>query len=141
MNKWVKLTRLMLEINYFNTHFKKTPMDIFWLHLQSKPDGLPKSDHNAEDSSVVQMFSSWLFPKSGPALCDPMDCSMLGFHCAYDLKCFVIFVIVFIVIATENELTRSLVVKQNRLSEKKKISSLPTKYYLGVYLQYVISYS
>jgi len=65
---------------------------------------------------------------------------MLGFpvHCAYALKCFVIFVIVFIVIASENELTRSLVVKQNRLSEKKKkISSLPTKYYLGVYPQCV----
>ena len=112
----------MLEINYLNTLFKKTLMDIFWLYLQSKPNSLPKSDHNAEDSSVVQMFSAWLFPKSGPALCDPMDCSMLGFpvHCAYALKCFVIFVIVFIVIASENELTRSLVVKQNRLSEKKK---------------------
>ena len=137
----------MLEINYLNTHFKNTLMVIFWLHLQSKPNSLPKSDHNAEDSSVVQMFSSLLFPKSGPTLCDPMDCSMLGFpvHCAYDLKCFVIFVVVFIVIATENELTRSLVVKQNRkthyLKKKKKISSLPTKYYLDVYLQYVISYS
>ena len=39
---------------------------------------------------------------------------MLGspVHCAYDLKCLVIFVIVSIVIATENKLTRSLVVKK-----------------------------
>lgn len=53
------------------------------------------------------------------------------------------FVIVFIVIAIENDLTRSSAVKQNGKTYylKQSVSSLSTKHYLEVYLQYVNSYS
>ena len=96
-------------------------MDIFCLHFQSTSNNLQKSDYHTENSSGLYVFR----------------------HCAYDLKCFVIFVFVFIVIAIENDLTRSSAVKQNRKTHylKQSVSSVSTKHYLEVYLQYVNSYS